>query len=321
MTSHRRHAVLLLLSALAAAGQTTAVLSDEPRIFLQPGFLTEEECEKLISLAASRLEVPLLRAADSDFELIEPSSETAVHQRAILEPDWELELPWLQSIVKRMHVFARVPIQHGEPLHVGRYRDDEQFPLHRDSFGSPWAPGYVDTHGGRHATMMVYLRNVSSGGHTVFPFVPAGAEVSQLEEPPTSKADWVPPLAPFCEDEALLRVKPVAGTALLFYNHDVDGYFNPLSMHGGCPPGSGEEKWIAQRWFYQRPSRVGRGVYGDVYRSPYAHRSADLDPRCKMWAADGECLNNGDFMSSECAQSCREHADADLAQSSVKDEL
>ncbi|EOD17327.1 hypothetical protein EMIHUDRAFT_55676, partial [Emiliania huxleyi CCMP1516] len=205
------------------------VLSDEPRIFLQPGFLTEEECEKLISLAASRLEVPLLRAADSDFELIEPSSETAVHQRAILEPDWELELPWLQSIVKRMHVFARVPIQHGEPLHVGRYRDDEQFPLHRDSFGSPWAPGYVDTHGGRHATMMVYLRNVSSGGHTVFPFVPAGAE-----------------------DEALLRVKPVAGTALLFYNHDVDGYFNPLSMHGGCPPGPGEEKWIAQRWFYQR---------------------------------------------------------------------
>ena len=104
-------------------------------------------------------------------------------------------------------------------------------------------------------------------------------------------------------------------------DHDVDGYFNPLSMHGGCPPGPGEEKWIAQRWFYQRPSRVGRGVYGDVYRSPYAHRSADLDPRCKMWAADGECLNNGDFMSSECAQSCREHADADLAQSSVKDEL
>lgn len=49
-----------------------------------------------------------------------------------------------------------------------------------------------------------------------------------------------------------LAVKPVAGKAILWYNHFLDatgqlGELDPLTLHGSCPVLKGE-KWIANFW-------------------------------------------------------------------------
>jgi len=50
----------------------------------------------------------------------------------------------------------------------------------------------------------------------------------------------------------LLQVKPVRGTALLFYNLRPDGAGDPFTEHAGCPPKDGE-KWAANKWVWNFP--------------------------------------------------------------------
>ena len=63
---------------------------------------------------------------------------------------------------------------------------------------------------------MVYLTSIEAGGHTIFP---------QLS----------------------LRVKPVAGSALFWFNIGPQNNFDSRTLHAGCPVLYGN-KWIANKW-------------------------------------------------------------------------
>ena len=68
----------------------------------------------------------------------------------------------------------------------------------------------------RMITFMVYLSDVEAGGHTVFP-------------------------------QAGISVKPVAGSALYWYNCGAQYNYDSRIFHLGCPVLYGS-KWIANKW-------------------------------------------------------------------------
>ena len=70
--------------------------------------------------------------------------------------------------------------------------------------------------GVRFITFMVYLSDLTSGGHTVFP---------QLG----------------------ISVKPVEGAALHWFNINADMHYDSRVLHLGCPVMYGN-KWIANKW-------------------------------------------------------------------------
>ena len=70
--------------------------------------------------------------------------------------------------------------------------------------------------GPRLTTFMVYLSQVESGGHTVFPTID-------------------------------LYVKPKAGDALFWFNLNSSGDYDTRNIHLGCPVMYGN-KWIANKW-------------------------------------------------------------------------
>ena len=127
----------------------------------------------------------------------------------------------LRRVIERMHAFARIPVQHGEALQIGRYLPGEKYEFHRDSMGEPWAPGTFTADlggervvelGGRAATVLIYLSNVSAGGTPYFHMcaptrrpVRSDAEDIALREPPTSEEIQLPRMQPYCDEERLLR--------------------------------------------------------------------------------------------------------------------
>ena len=78
---------------------------------------------------------------------------------------------------------------------------------------------HFDRGGQRIATFIMYLYTTEAGGETIFP---------RLD----------------------IKVKPVRGNALLFYNCDAHGVVDTRTLHGGAPV-IGGEKWIATRWLRQ----------------------------------------------------------------------
>ena len=70
--------------------------------------------------------------------------------------------------------------------------------------------------GPRLTTFMIYLSQVESGGHTVFPTID-------------------------------LYVKPKAGDALFWFNLNSSGDYDTRNIHLGCPVMYGN-KWIANKW-------------------------------------------------------------------------
>lgn len=95
---------------------------------------------------------------------------------------------------------------------------------------------------------MFFLNNVKDGGETAFP-VANNASFSHRhwEQEAPIKCN----LIDNCYNSNLV-LKPLKGTALLWYNHltGKDGWLGDLdvtSYHGGCEVNNGE-KWVANTW-------------------------------------------------------------------------
>ncbi|XP_065676544.1 transmembrane prolyl 4-hydroxylase [Hydra vulgaris] len=103
----------------------------------------------------------------------------------------------------------------------------------------------------RFITVMVYLNTPEEGGETAFP---AADNItysdSSFRRRGTEAIDLFN-LSEHCQD-ANLVLKPVKGTAVVWYNHYVDykgwlGALEERSLHGGCEVKKGE-KWIMNIW-------------------------------------------------------------------------
>lgn len=193
------------------------VLSRSPRIYLIENFLTPAECDHIIKEASAKL----VRSAIIDPETGEGTIDTSRTSQGM---DFQFHQDSiLSNIEKRIATYTQIPIEYGEVLQVLNYGIGAQFTLHFDYFERDY-PGHavhLEQAGQRVATLIMYLNTVEEGGETVFP-------------------------------KANVKVKPIKGTAVLFYNCTPDGKEDPLTLHAGTPVRKGD-KWIITKWLRQRP--------------------------------------------------------------------
>uniref|UniRef100_A0AAY5KVL7 Transmembrane prolyl 4-hydroxylase n=1 Tax=Esox lucius TaxID=8010 RepID=A0AAY5KVL7_ESOLU len=180
----------------------------------------------------------------------------------------------LQDLKKRVTRLTRLPsalVDLSEPLQVVRYGQGGHYHAHHDS--GPVYPETVCTHtrlaanastpfetSCRYITVLFYLNSVEEGGETAFPVADNRTyeEVSLIQ----NNVDLMD-TRKNC-DKSNLRVKPVKGTAVFWYNYLSDGQGwvgeqDEYSLHGGCVVTRGT-KWVANNWInidpdYQRQAR------------------------------------------------------------------
>ena len=188
-----------------------------PRVILFGNLLAPEECEQLIELSRGKLaRSSVVNAATGSYDVHPHRTSAGTHfERG------ENEL--VRRIEARISELVEIPVERGEPLQILHYQPGGEYKPHFDYF-DPAQPGNeaVLKHGGqRIATLVMYLNDVEAGGSTVFP-------------------------------EVGLDVLPRRGHAVYFAYTTEDGQLDKRSLHGGSPVSAGE-KWIATKWFRQRP--------------------------------------------------------------------
>ncbi len=196
------------------------LLRERPRIASMPVLLSRDECEFLISRGAPYLQ-PAQVAGVGGAAIV---SRIRNNDSMLFSPaDTDAVVQSLDSLIAR--VLGR-PAVNGERLAMLRYRSGQSYAPHCDWI-DPRVPGkaeQVAVHGQRVATLLVYLNEGYSAGETRF-----------------VELDW--------------SFKGGRGDALLWSNVKPDGSIEPLTLHEGRPPSSGE-KWLLSKWMRDRPQHA-----------------------------------------------------------------
>ncbi len=190
----------------------------EPRVFLFPNLLSAEECAHLVQHSLPFLRPSRVFQRGTGEQVASPGRRSA--SVSLTNPLRDIVV-W--SIEQRLARYAMLPVSHGEPLTILRYCPGDEYRPHHDYF-DPAVPGRakaLSQGGQRLATFMVYLNTVTSGGLTEFP-------------------------------DAGIKIAPVQGSGLLFFNTKPDGTPDPLTRHAGRVIQDGE-KWVATRWIREAP--------------------------------------------------------------------
>ncbi|KAJ4834106.1 putative prolyl 4-hydroxylase 4, partial [Turnera subulata] len=186
-------------------------VSWKPRAFVYEGFLTDLECDHLISLARSELK----RSSVADDVSGESKLSEVRTSSGMFIPKYKD--PIVAGIEEKIASWTFLPKENGEDIQVLRYEEGQKYEPHHDYFVDKVN---IVRGGHRMATVLMYLTDVQKGGETVFP---------SAEEPPRRKGASVNR-----EDLSECAKKGIA---------------DPLSLHGGCPVLEGE-KWSATKWIH-----------------------------------------------------------------------
>lgn len=257
-------------------------ISWKPRAFVYEGFLTDLECDHLVSIARSELkrsEVADNDSGESKLSTVRTSSGMFISKS---------KDPIVSGIEDKIAAWTFLPKENGEDIQVLRYEHGQKYESHYDYFvdkvNIAWG-------GHRLATVLMYLSDVTKGGETVFPL----AEKSRHRRAAETDKDLSE-----CARKGI-AVKPKKGDALLFFSLEPNAIPDTNSLHGGCPVLEGE-KWSATKWIHVDSFSKNLGNIGNC---------TDLNESCERWAALGECTKNPEYMVGSpempgyCRRSCR----------------
>ncbi|XP_065021645.1 probable prolyl 4-hydroxylase 4 isoform X2 [Musa acuminata AAA Group] len=228
------------------------LLSWKPRAFVYERFLTDEECDHLISLA--RLELKRSAVADnlsgkSTLSEVRTSSGMFINKGkdSIVE-----------GIEDKIAAWTFLPKENGEDIQVLRYEPGQKYDPHYDYFSDKVN---IARGGHRIATVLMYLTDVAKGGETVFP---------SAEEPRHRGEDAKDDSFSECAQRGK-AVKPKRGNALLFFSLHPDATTDQGSLHAGCPVIEDENE-SCERW----------AALGECTKNPeYMVGTADLAGFCR----------------------------------------
>lgn len=193
-------------------------LSEQPRLRLFRSFARAEECRWLVD----RMRPRLRRAMVYDKSTGEGVEKDYRNNSAAELPLQDMDV--VTALVRaRISTATRLPEFIFEIPQIMHYQVGEEFKPHHD-FLDPNEPGFAIDHarrGQRMGTFLIFLNEDFEGGETEFP-------------------------------KAGLSVRGRTGDALFFANVTRDGKPDPLTLHAGRPPTSGE-KWILSQWIRERP--------------------------------------------------------------------
>ncbi|XP_023691713.1 transmembrane prolyl 4-hydroxylase isoform X1 [Paramormyrops kingsleyae] len=198
----------------------------------------------------------------------------------------------LRELRKRVTRLTRLPpklVDLSEPLQVVRYEQGGHYHAHHDS--GPVYPETACTHtrlaanssapfetSCRYITVLFYLNTVEGGGETTFPV----ADNRTYEETALIQNDVdLLDTRRHC-DKGNLRVKPIKGTAVLWYNYLSDGKgwvgeLDEYSLHGGCVVTRGM-KWVANNWINIDPNYERQARYQQLVSQTVSSGNPDADP-------------------------------------------
>lgn len=148
----------------------------------------------------------------------------------------------LHNTTWKIYKLSSISSRRNEKL-TGRYTDSQEFRAHFDWLDSNH-PESIGQAGNRLSSFFVYLVADCHGGSTVFP------EISR-----PAAEEWCQTLK--CQENGeevqWLEVTPKVGTAIFWYNLDIDGQGNTRTLHAGTPVINGTKVglniWTRERRF------------------------------------------------------------------------
>ncbi|XP_052189671.1 probable prolyl 4-hydroxylase 6 isoform X2 [Diospyros lotus] len=255
-------------------------ISWHPRAFIYKGFLTDKECDHLITLAKDKLEKSMVADNESGKSI---ASEVRTSSGMFLR---KAQDDVVANIEARIAAWTFLPEENGEAIQILHYEHGQKYEPHFDYFHDK---ANQQLGGHRVATVLIYLSDVTRGGETVFP----SSEGKNTQPKDDTWSD--------CAKNGY-AVKPIKGDALLFFSLQLNATTDPLSLHGSCPVIEGE-KWSATKWIHVRSfDKTSKHGDGDC---------TDENESCAGWAAAGECARNPLYMvgsddaPGNCRKSCR----------------
>jgi prolyl 4-hydroxylase len=205
----------IALDRLLRHGERRA-LSNAPRIRVIEGFASPAECRWLIGRTRTMLKAALVFNVQGE-QVVDPGRTNK---------GTDLQLPDMDVVIEviraRISAATHIPVPVFEPSQVLHYSAGQEFKRHLD-FLEPTNPNHREqlrSHGQRIATFLIYLNEDFEGGETEF---------SQIG----------------------LRYRGKTGDAIFWANCDREGRPDPMTLHAGLPPTSGE-KWILSQWIRDR---------------------------------------------------------------------
>jgi len=223
------------LRGLDTGSAVLETVSLRPLVFEVRNFLTESECQHIISKAAPKLENSGVAHMDKDVG--KPATEWRTSTQTWLSSRGNDKI---RNIDERVAKLTHIPMPHQEQVQVLRYELSQKYDSHHDCFDPVHYPSraqdYDYGHKNRIATVFWYMTDVEEGGETVFPMADGAG---------------FPPNFTTCAQG--LRVKPEKGKVIIFYSLLPNGDIDKTSLHGGCPVKQGT-KWAANKWVWNKPS-------------------------------------------------------------------
>lgn len=246
------------------------LVSWQPRAFVYHNFLTHEECDHIIRLAAPQMRRSTVVGENGTIMMDEIRTSHGCFVHRLLDDV-------IEEIEMRVANWTQIPAIHQEDMQVLRYANGQKYGAHYD---------VLEDNTPRIATVLMYLTDVEQGGETAFPVNSQwiDRELAERHGPWSNCA------------KGHVAVKPKKGTAMLFFSLKPDGTADEASMHTGCPVEKGV-KWTATKWIHTKP------FFAESFRRPQPEEipgdpgiCKDDNRQCPEWGKNGECTKNPDYM-------------------------
>ncbi|KAF4353598.1 hypothetical protein F8388_017773 [Cannabis sativa] len=234
-------------------------LSWRPRVFLYEGFLSDEECDHLISSTS--------REEDASGNTIKKKLMKSSETPQLIKDDV------VSRIEERISAWTFLPKENGKDLQIFRY-ENEDSEKNFDYFGNS---SLLDQSKPLIATVVLYLSDAKNGGQIIFPKSKVKGNIWSDCTKSSGSSDIM---------------KPKKGNAILFFNIYPNSTTDTSSSHARCPVLEGE-MWFAIKFFQVKITAEEKLPSSEL--SSYDD-CTDEDDNCSTWAAMGECKKNAVFM-------------------------
>jgi prolyl 4-hydroxylase len=219
------------------------ILSERPRMYYFPRFLSDEPCDRIRELG-----LPHLKPSQTDAGLAKKVRSSTSY---FFSQEQERASPEIMAVKHRAEAISRITLEYQEELQIQHYKTPRLGGQQKDFYipHFDWIPSRP-----RVATLLIYLEEPEEGGETIFPLVRRNSSnrnaqlFTREQAEPLTLSMWNAGACALPEEEThWLRVRPRKGAAVLFYNLLPDNSLDPLSIHGSCPVLRGQ-KTVVQQW-------------------------------------------------------------------------